>query len=205
MQTFYAKTPSSSKGEFEKGPTALRFMLHQCYRGNTDRQRVGPKRGRGLMELFWMGTKIAELGFSASGDRCRAPDNDCNMHSDTMRNGSEKIWVYLSRLVTSGRMAMEKIQELASFLLNDPTLASGNQSEIDGPLTSTFFEAKQDNVRADIPQATMAVASYCAQHGLYNKRQTANFFIYSVDENGGDRVACPEQFSLGSNLNRPSD
>ncbi|KAG1763890.1 hypothetical protein EV702DRAFT_1205343 [Suillus placidus] len=72
------------------------------------------------------------------------------------------------------------------FLLDDPTLASGNQSEIDGPMTSTFFEAKQDN-------------HTCVER-LYNKRQTANFFIYSVDENGGDRVACSEQFSLGSNL-----
>ncbi|KIM71160.1 hypothetical protein PILCRDRAFT_830519 [Piloderma croceum F 1598] len=49
------------------------------------------------------------------------------------------------------------------YLLLDPTSALGNPEAIDGPTTSNFFEAKQDN-------------------------------------NGGGRVACSDEFSLGEQL-----
>ena len=58
------------------------------------------------------------------------------------------------------------------YLLLDPTSALGNPEAIDGPMTSNFFEAKRDNVRAAIPQAVMAVASHCTQHGYVHLRMT---------------------------------
>jgi hypothetical protein len=52
----------------------------------------------------------------------------------------------------------------SGYLLGDPTTALGNPDTIKGPVTSNIFEAKRDNVRADIPQAVMAAASHCKQH-----------------------------------------
>ncbi|KAF8711075.1 hypothetical protein AX14_013300 [Amanita brunnescens Koide BX004] len=46
------------------------------------------------------------------------------------------------------------------YLLGDPTTALGNPDAIKGPVTSYIFEAKRDNVRATIPRAVIAAASY---------------------------------------------
>jgi len=106
--------------------------------------------------------------------------------------------------------------------------ALGNPEAIDGPTTSNFFEAKRDNVRAAIPQAVMAVASHCAQHGYaltliialsyrlsYSSSPFSSipvlrgcttsgeqwiFFVYATNENGGGHVACSDEFSLGEQL-----
>jgi len=92
------------------------------------------------------------------------------------------------------------------YLLLDPTSALGNPEAIDGPMTSNFFEAKRDNVRAAIPQAVMAVASHCTQHGIPVLRGCTTsgeqwiFFVYSVNDSGGGHVACSDEFSLGQQL-----
>jgi len=92
------------------------------------------------------------------------------------------------------------------YLLLDPTSALGNPEAIDGPTTSNCFEAKRDNVRAAIPQAVMAVASHCAQHGIPVLRGCTTsgeqwiFFVYATNENGGGHVACSDEFSLGEQL-----
>jgi hypothetical protein len=92
------------------------------------------------------------------------------------------------------------------YLLLDPTSALGNPEAIDGPMTSNFFEAKRDNVRAAIPQAVIAVASHCTQHGIPVLRGCTTsgdqwiFFVYSVNDSGGGRVACSDEFSLGQQL-----
>ncbi|KAF8422289.1 hypothetical protein L210DRAFT_836449, partial [Boletus edulis BED1] len=53
------------------------------------------------------------------------------------------------------------------YLLGDPTTALANPEFIDhGPMTSNIFEAKRDNVRAALPQAAIAAASYCQLQNL---------------------------------------
>jgi len=60
---------------------------------------------------------------------------------------------------------MQTIDFLPSeFLLADPTGMLANPDEIKGAVTSNIFEAKRDNVRAALPQAIIAAASYCKQH-----------------------------------------
>jgi len=92
------------------------------------------------------------------------------------------------------------------FLLEDPTSALGNPGAIDGPMTSNFFEAKRDNVRAAIPQAVMAVASHCIQHkipvlrGCTTSGEQWIFFVYKGNESGGGTVACSDEISLGPQL-----
>ncbi|KAG2129162.1 hypothetical protein DEU56DRAFT_902968 [Suillus clintonianus] len=51
------------------------------------------------------------------------------------------------------------------YLLGDPTTALTNSGSIKGPMTTTIFEAKRDNVRAALPQAAIAAASYCQLQG----------------------------------------
>jgi hypothetical protein len=55
-------------------------------------------------------------------------------------------------------MALNRFLE---YLLGDPTTALANPGYIKGPITSNIFEAKRDNVRAAMPQAAIAAASYC--------------------------------------------
>ncbi|KIJ13642.1 hypothetical protein PAXINDRAFT_156455 [Paxillus involutus ATCC 200175] len=52
------------------------------------------------------------------------------------------------------------------YLLGDPTTALANPEFIKGPMTSNIFEAKRDNVRAALPQAAIAAASYCKLRNL---------------------------------------
>ncbi|KAF8804939.1 hypothetical protein BYT27DRAFT_7258695 [Phlegmacium glaucopus] len=63
---------------------------------------------------------------------------------------------------------------------------------------------KRDNVRAAIPQAVMAAASHCMQHGIPVLRGcTTSGEQYSVNDGGGGRVACSDEFSLGQQLEGP--
>jgi hypothetical protein len=50
------------------------------------------------------------------------------------------------------------------FLLDNPVGALANPDAISGSLTPTIIEAKKDKLFLAIPQATIAVASYCKQH-----------------------------------------
>ncbi|KAF8711076.1 hypothetical protein AX14_013300 [Amanita brunnescens Koide BX004] len=60
-----------------------------------------------------------------------------------------------------GRSSLHSFDlDCTGYLLGDPTTALGNPDAIKGPVTSYIFEAKRDNVRATIPRAVIAAASY---------------------------------------------
>ncbi|KAF8347289.1 hypothetical protein F5887DRAFT_1281371 [Amanita rubescens] len=91
------------------------------------------------------------------------------------------------------------------FLLQNPVGALANPTAIDWPLTPTIIEAKKDNLPAAVPQAAMAVASYCKQHelpvlrGCITSGEQWSFFVYK----GGDasrQISIADQISLGANL-----
>jgi len=93
-----------------------------------------------------------------------------------------------------------------SFLLKNPMLALANLDLIKGPgpLTSTIFEAKRDNVEAAVPQAVMATASHCKRHSIQVLRGCITsgeqwiFFVYHMTDNdAGGSVSCSDEYSVG--------
>jgi len=107
-------------------------------------------------------------------------------------------------------------------VLQNPVGALANPTAIDWPLTSIIIEAKKDNLPAALPQAAMAVASYCKQHefdhfplvfnlpdldlfrlpvlrGCITSGEQWAFFVYK----GGDasrQISIADQISLDANL-----
>jgi hypothetical protein len=92
------------------------------------------------------------------------------------------------------------------FLLDNPVGALANPDAISGSLTPTIIEAKKDKLFLAIPQATIAVASYCKQHklpvlrGCITSGEQWAFFIYKVDPTGGGEVSIAPEISLGADL-----
>ncbi|KAG1778407.1 hypothetical protein EV702DRAFT_1278097 [Suillus placidus] len=92
------------------------------------------------------------------------------------------------------------------YLMGDPTTALGNSGYIGGPTTSNIFEAKRDNVRAALPQAAVAAASYCQLQGLFAVRGVVTsgeqwvFFVYERHTDGTGLVQSSPEYTLGQNL-----
>ena len=51
-----------------------------------------------------------------------------------------------------------------TFILENPITALANQDAGTWSITPTIIEAKKDRLTLAVPQATVAVASYCKQH-----------------------------------------
>lgn len=67
------------------------------------------------------------------------------------------------------------------FLLDNPVGALANPASISWPLTPTILEAKKDNVSLAIPQATVAVASYCKQHEYIQSSRIPSPLLISIN------------------------
>jgi len=91
------------------------------------------------------------------------------------------------------------------FLLDNPVGALANPDDATWSLTPTIIEAKRDKLTLAVPQATVAVASYCKQHNLCILRgcitsgEQWSFFIYKSSEARGEVFIAPE-ISLGNSL-----
>ncbi|KAG2034767.1 hypothetical protein BDR03DRAFT_1001453 [Suillus americanus] len=92
------------------------------------------------------------------------------------------------------------------YLLGDPATALANPGYIKGPMTSNIFEAKRDNVRAAMPQAAIAAASYCqlqdlsVVRGVVTSGEQWIFFVYERRTDGTGLVLSSPEYSLGKNL-----
>ncbi|KAG2126111.1 hypothetical protein BD769DRAFT_1462911 [Suillus cothurnatus] len=73
-------------------------------------------------------------------------------------------------------------------------------------MASNIFEAKRDNVRAVLPQAAIAAASYCQLQGLFAVRGVVTsgeqwvFFVYERHTDGTGLVRSSPEYTLGRNL-----
>ena len=121
-----------------------------------------------------------------------------------------------------GRSSLHSFDlDCTGYLLGDPTTALGNPDAIKGPVTSYIFEAKRDNVRATIPRAVIAAASYCKQHrcggtspfngvlipfllsiqvlrGCITSREQWIVFVYNMAKGGGGFVSCSDEYNIGA-------
>ncbi|THH16065.1 hypothetical protein EW146_g4526 [Bondarzewia mesenterica] len=103
-------------------------------------------------------------------------------------------------------LSRSKFKSPSEYLLGDPTTAVTNPQFIEGPLMSSIFEAKRDNVRAALPQAVLTTASYCKQQGVPVMRGCITsgeqwvFFVYERMSDGRGLVRSSPEFALDSEL-----
>ncbi|KAG2129657.1 uncharacterized protein EDB93DRAFT_1256196 [Suillus bovinus] len=66
---------------------------------------------------------------------------------------------------------------------------------------SNIFEAKRNNVRAALPQAAIATASYCRlQGGVVTSGEQWISFVYKRHTDGTGLVQSSSKYTLGRNL-----
>lgn len=83
---------------------------------------------------------------------------------------------------------------MTEFILDEPTVAFANPDMVKA-ISSNIYEAKKDGVRAAVPQAAIAAASYCRSHKLSTFRGCVTsgeswvFFVYN-EIAGGEGGSC---------------